>query len=155
MSEFEQCLGVLNKLFKKDYLFSFATAKDNIPSVRVVDAYYDDDAFWIVTYAKSKKVIDIESNPHVALCHNFYSFKGKAWNVGHPLSGNNAAIREKLMTVFQAWYFAHNNEADEDMCYVKFVPETGFFYHNGTGYKANFMKKEVETFPFESPVDLE
>jgi general stress protein 26 len=62
---------VLNELFGKDCPFSLATAKDNSPSVRVVDTYYDQEAFWIVTDAKSQKVIDIESNPNAALCHNF------------------------------------------------------------------------------------
>lgn len=155
MSDYAQCLGVLEELFRKDCLFSLATAKDNIPSVRVVDTYYEHEAFWIVTYAKSQKVIEIESNPNVALCHNFYSFRGKAFNVGHPLNENHKEIRAKLIVAFQPWYFAHNNEDDEHMCYVKFVPETGFFYQNGTGYKANFLKKEVEQFPFESPIDFE
>ena len=155
MSEYAQCVEILNELFRKDCLFSLATANDNIPSVRVVDTYYEYEAFWIVTYAQSKKVREIEHNPHAALCQNFYAFQGKACNVGHPLNERNADIREKLIAAFQPWYFAHNNEDDEQMCYVKFVPETGFFYQHGTGYTANFLKKTVETCPFESPIDVE
>ncbi len=150
---YEECLGVMTGLFGKDFMFSFATVKDNLPSVRVVDTYYDNEAFWIVTYSKSNKVIEIESNANVALCKNLYTFKGKAFNVGHPLDVKNREIREKLIKVFEPWYFLHNNEKDINMCYVKFVPETGFFYKDGTGYKANFMNKEAEKFPFESHID--
>ncbi|MGL1891627.1 MAG: pyridoxamine 5'-phosphate oxidase family protein [Spirochaetaceae bacterium] len=153
MSEYEKCLEVMIQLFKKDFMFSFATAKDNIPSVRIVDTYYYDGAFWIVTYSKSNKVKELESNANAALCKNLYTFKGKAFNVGHPLEEKNSEIREKLIKVYESWYFLHNNEKDKNMCYVKFVPETGFFYKNGTGYKANFINKEVECFPFEPHVE--
>ena len=40
----------------------------------VVDAYYEDGSFWIVTYGDSKKVSEITSNPNVAFCHNLFSF---------------------------------------------------------------------------------
>ncbi len=155
MSMYEQSLEIMKELFSKDFTFSFATAKDNIPSVRVVDTYYDNEAFWIVTYSKSNKVIEIESNPNAALCSDLYSFKGKAFNVGHPLNENNKEIREKLIKAFQPWYFKANNEDDENMCYLKFVPEEGFFYKNGTGYKPNFINKEVKKFPFETHIDFE
>lgn len=144
---------------KKVYLFYLSCSavtvffhllhhKDNIPSLRVVDTYYDDGIFWIVTYGKSTKVIQIESNSNAAIGKNFYSFTGKAYNAGHPLKEENKEIREKLIKVFEPWYFAHNNENDENMCYVKFKPEYGFFHKNGTGYKVNFIEKAVETFPF-------
>jgi hypothetical protein len=72
-----------------------------------------------------------------------------AYNIGHPLLTENSAIREKLMIVFDPWYFAHNNESDENMCYVKIVLKEGFFYKDGIGYKVNFQRKEAEQFPFD------
>lgn len=153
MDEYKNCLNVMTELFGKDFTFSFATAMDNIPSIRVIDTFYDNGAFWIVTYAKSNKVKEIESNPNAALCNNLYSFKGKACNVGHPLDAHNKEIRDKLIVAFETWYFAHNNENDENMCYVKFAPESGFFYKDGTGYKVNFLKNKAETFPFESHIE--
>lgn len=153
MSEYQQCLEIMTNLFSKDFPFNFATAKGNMPAVRVVDTYYDNEAFWIVTYSKSNKVIEIESNPNAALCSNLYSFKGKAFNVGHPLKESNKRIREKLIKVFESWYFIHNDENDENMCYVKFVPESGFFYKDGTGYKVNYVNKEVKKSLFESHIE--
>lgn len=155
MSDYMASLKVLEDLFSKDCTFNMATAKDNVPSVRVVDTYFDSGVFWIVTYANSNKVIELESNPNMALCDNLYSFKGKGYNTGHPLDAQNSEIREKLIKVFEPWYFAHNNEAHKNMCYVKFIPEKGFFFKDGTGYKADFEKKEVEAFPFESHLDDE
>ena len=83
MSTYEKSLSVLTELFAKDCQFSLATAKDNVPSLRVVDTYYQDGAFWIVTYGKSHKVQEIMGNPHVALCSGFYSFTGLAHHAGH------------------------------------------------------------------------
>lgn len=146
---------VLEDLFGKDCLFVLATAYNNEPSQRVVDVYYDNGVFWVVTYAKSKKVQEIEKNPNVSLCNSFQNFQCKAYNTGHPLNGQNKEIREKLIKVFEAWYFAHNNENDENMCYVKLEPTNGFFHKDGTGYKVDFINKKVETFPFNPAIAME
>lgn len=152
MNTFEKSVSVLQELFGKDYLFCLATCSNNVPSVRFIDTFYDDGAFYIVTYAKSQKVIELEQNPDVALTNELYRFTGKAYNLGHPLKESNKEMRDKLIKVFEPWYFAHNNEDDENMCYVKVVPETGFFYKDGTGYKVDFAKKEADEFPFSSDI---
>lgn len=113
-----------------------------------MDIYYHQEAFWIVTYATTKKVREIEGNPNVALCNHLYSFVGLAKNVGHPLLPDNGETRARLIQEFAPWYFAHNNEADEDMCYVKVALKAGFFYKDGTGYKVDFDSKTAEEFPF-------
>lgn len=101
MAAYEKSMRVLSDLFGRDCTFALATAKDNIPSLRVVDTYYEDGVFWVVTYAKSVKVQAIESNPAVAWCHDFQNFRGKAYNAGHPLREENKAIRETLTRVFE------------------------------------------------------
>ena len=93
-----------------------------------------------------------ESN--IALCNNFHTFKGKACNAGHPLKEENKAIREKLIRVFEPWYFAHNDENDEHMCYVKIVPESGVFHKDGTGYRVDFIGKTAEEFPFAPTIKM-
>ncbi|WP_010077397.1 hypothetical protein [Clostridium cellulovorans] len=82
------------------------------------------------------------------MCNKLYRFIGTAYNIGHPLLEENQAIREKLIKVFEPWYFAHNNENDENMCYVKIELKQGFFYKYGTGYKVDFENKKAEEFPF-------
>ncbi len=149
MNVYEKAMGVMNELFAKDYTFALATVKDNIPSVRFVDTYFDTDSFYIVTYAKSQKVKELVENINVALCNNLYRFDGLAYNVGHPLEPQNKEIRDKLIKVFEPWYFAHNNENDQDMCYVRVELKHGFFYKDGTGYKVDFVTKEAKESPFE------
>nr|WP_307990592.1 pyridoxamine 5'-phosphate oxidase family protein [uncultured Niameybacter sp.] len=148
MNVYEKSIQVLTELFSKDFTFSLATVQGDTPVVRVVDTYYDNNVFWIVTYANTNKVKEITANPKVALCNDFYSFKGKAFNVGHPLHKDNQEIREKLIEVFKPWYFAHNDENDEDMCYVKVELEYGFFYQDRKGYQVDFINKTAEEFPF-------
>lgn len=82
------------------------------------------------------------------MCNKLYRFSGTACNIGHPLSEKNHEIREKLIKVFEPWYFAHNNENDENMCYIKIELKQGFFYLDGTGYKVDFEKRKAEEFPF-------
>lgn len=154
MTAFEESLKVLGELFKRDYQFALSTCQNNIPSVRFVDTYYDDNAFWIVTYAKSRKVVEINENKNVALCNKCYSFDGKAYNVGHPLKEENKDIRSKLIKAFEPWYFKHNDEDDPNMCYVKIEIEHGFFYKDGMGYKVDFINKKAEKFPFEFDIVL-
>lgn len=148
MGSYEESLRVMEHLFQKDTQFALATVKDEVPSLRFVDVYYEDAAFYIVTYGKSRKVQEITENPNVALCKNLYSFQGKASNIGHPLQEENKEIRKHLVNAFEPWYFEHNNEEDQQMCYVKVELTNGFFYEKGTAYRVDFLKKEVESFPF-------
>lgn len=146
---YNESLMVMNELFAKDYTLALATSRENVPSVRFVDTFYDDGAFYIVTHAKSQKVVEIEANSSVSLCNKLYRFSGIANNIGHPLAEQNKNIREKLIKVFESWYFAHNNENDEAMCYVKVELEQGFYYKDGTGYKVNFLQQKADKFPFD------
>lgn len=148
MNVYEEGLGVLETLFAKDYQFALATSNDNIPAVRFIDTFYDNGAFYIVTYGKSQKVKEIENNPVVALSKDLYHFTGIARNIGHPLSKQNLKIREKLIKIFEPWYFAHNNENDENLCYIRVDLKNGLFYKDGTGYKVDFDSKTAEKFPF-------
>ncbi len=148
MTDYQQSLEVMRQLFQKDCTFVLATAKNNVPSQRVVDAYFYNGEFWIVTYAKSNKFLEISQNPNVSLCNNFHIFQGKAYNEGHPLLSQNKEIRENLIKVFEVWYFAHNDENDENMCYIKVVPQKGFFHKDGKGYGVDFINQRVKIIPF-------
>ncbi len=149
MSNYEKAIMVMNDLFAKDYQFALATVEGNKPSVRIVDTYYESGSFYIVTYAQSQKVQELTENPKVSLCNDMYRFDGNAMNIGHPLKPDNKELREKLIKVFEPWYFAHNNEDDENMCYVKIELSKGFFYKDGSGYRVDFHTKEAEEIPFE------
>lgn len=148
MNRYEKAMQVMSELFAKDHQFAMATVNGDRPSVRFVDAFYDEGSLYVVTYLKSRKVQEINDHSQVALCKNLYRFSGNAYNIGHPLSSDNREIREKLIKVFEPWYFEHNNENDENMCYLKIELDEGFFYKDGVGYKLNFHSKRTEEFPF-------
>lgn len=46
MDKYESSLQVLERLFARDYQFALATTKDTVPSVRFVDTYHRDGAFY-------------------------------------------------------------------------------------------------------------
>ncbi|WP_238859477.1 pyridoxamine 5'-phosphate oxidase family protein [Clostridium sp. YIM B02569] len=148
ITSYENSLNILEVLFAKDYQFALATSNDNISSVRFVDTFYDNGAFYIVSYAKSQKVQEIEKNNKISMCNKLYRFTGIAHNIGHPLLEKNYGIRAKLIKAFEPWYFKHNNENDENMCYVKIELKQGFFYKDGTGYKVDFENRQAEEFTF-------
>lgn len=60
MNQYESALNIMEKLFAKDCQFSLATVDGDIPSVRIIDAYFMNGAFYIVTYANTRKMIEIE-----------------------------------------------------------------------------------------------
>lgn len=148
MTTYEKSLAVLTELFGRDYQFALATSKENVPSVRVVDTFYEDGAFYMVTYKTSQKAMEISANERVALCEKLYRFSGTAHCIGHPLQEENSRIRRKLIHAFEPWYFKHNDENDANMCYIKMEPDHGFFYKDGTGYNVDFQKQTAEEFPF-------
>ena len=150
MNKYDECLKVMEELFARDSFFALATAKDNIPSVRYIDTYYKDGAFYIVTHESLGKVQELTSNPNVALCHFGSRFNGVAKNIGHPLDERNKEIREILIKEFEPWYFPHNNEEDKGMCYVKVDLTEGSFQkgeHDETIYKIDFKNKTGEIIP--------
>ncbi len=75
MSKYEEGLQLIEERCGngKDNLISLATIGMEVnddgkpqPYVRDVDAYYEDGAFYVVTYAKSSKMLQIAQNPDVA-----------------------------------------------------------------------------------------
>lgn len=148
MEIYENAMKLMAELFSRDYQFAMATMADNTPSLRFIDTYFDNGAFYGVTYANTNKMKEIAANPNVALCsRKGYLFSGKAYNIGHPLLPENSEIRSKLVKAFEPWYFKHNNEKD-DICILKIEPLSGFVHKDGIGYNINFIEKTVETAPF-------
>ena len=148
MNVYEEGLQVMEKLFAKDCAFALATAAAGAPDVRMVDVFYDDGSFYIVTHENSAKARQIAETPAVSFCAQCFRFYGEAKSVGHPLKPENAGIRAKLVRAFAPWYFRHNDENDEGMCYLRAELKKGFFYCDGTGYDMNFADKTAQSFPF-------
>ena len=97
MKNFENAMKIMVERFAKDSLIAVATTDGERLYNRIVDAYYENGAFYISTHALSNKVKQIEANPEVAVCAiDWFSGHGKGKNLGWVLDPQNAEIREKI-----------------------------------------------------------
>ena len=111
----EEIEAVLKERFGKDSLISLATSRDNMPSVRTVDAYYDNKSFYVLTHALSNKMKQIEANPNVAISGEWFTGRGQGINLGYFCKEINREIADKMRSYFAAWIDnGHNNFDDEN-----------------------------------------
>ncbi len=120
MNQFNDAIKILSERFGKDSLISIATMDGSRPSVRTVDAYYEDGAFYVVTYALSNKMKQIGVNPEVAICGEWFTAHGIGENLGYVREESNEAMMTKLREAFVAWYSnGHVNENDPNTCLLR------------------------------------
>ena len=131
--------AILNERFGKDSLLALATSADNKPSVRTVDAYYEDGSFYVITYAKSGKMQQIAQNPAVALCGEWFTADGTAVNMGWFQKPENKEMAAKLTQAFAAWINnGHNNFEDENTIILRIRLTHGVLLSNGTRFEIDF-----------------
>ena len=130
---------ILQERFGKDSIVALATAVGNIPYVRNVDAFYEDGAFYVLTYGLSGKMQQIEQNPAVAISGEWFTAQGKGVNLGYFGKPENAAIANKMKEVFSAWIDnGHNNFEDTNTCILCIQLTGGVLYANGARYEIDF-----------------
>ncbi|MCL1822696.1 MAG: pyridoxamine 5'-phosphate oxidase family protein [Oscillospiraceae bacterium] len=152
MSKYENAIKLMEQKFSQDSLISVATmAKSGkSPEVRIVDAYYEDGAFYAVTYTLSNKMREIEQNNAVAVCGDWFKAKGTGENLGWVMEERNAEMMSKLRKAFSKWYtMGHVNEKDPNTCLLKIkLSECILADHERTygddEYKINFLNKTVQ-----------
>lgn len=130
---------IMDERFGCDTLLSLATVEDGIPSVRIVNSFYEEGAFYIVTYALSNKMRQIEKNPTAAVCGEWFTAHGIGENLGHVRAEKNEEIMSKLRAVFSEWYDnGHTNEEDPNTCLLRIRLTDGVLFHHGTRYDIDF-----------------
>lgn len=133
---------ILNERFGHDTLLSIATAVDNIPYVRIVNSYYEDGAFYTITYALSNKMKQIKKNTTVAVCGEWFTAHGIGENLGWVKDEKNTDIIQKLRAVFADWYDnGHTNEEDRNTCILKITLTNAVLFNNGTKYNIDFTRE--------------
>ena len=65
--------AILTERFGQDTVIALATQEGDRPSVRKVDGYYEDGAFYVITYGLSAKMRQIAQNPRVGVCGDWFS----------------------------------------------------------------------------------
>jgi general stress protein 26 len=110
----------------------------------VVDALYEDGAFYVVTWAKSSKMQQIAKNPAVAVCGEWFTAHGVGVNLGHVLAPENAEMMGKLRAAFAQWYDnGHTNEADPNTVLLKINLTDAILFHQGERFEIDFLNTEV------------
>ena len=130
---------IMNERFGKDNLVALATVEDGKPFVRAVNAYYEDGSFYVVTYALSNKMRQIEQCGDVALCGEWFTAVGVGVNLGHVLAENNLKRIEQLREVFASWYSeGHVDESDPNTCLLRIRLTDGVLFSNGERFEIDF-----------------
>ena len=125
--------AILQERFHKDSLLALATACNNVPAVRTVDAVYIEGSFYIVSHGLSGKMQQIAQNPAVALCGDWFTGQGVAENLGHVLLPENAPVMVTLREAFAAWYGnGHVNESDPNTILLRVRLTGGVVFRQGT-----------------------
>ena len=131
--------AILLERFGKDSIIALATAVDNIPYVRSVDAFYENGVFYVLTHGLSSKMQQIEQNPAVALSGEWFTAQGKGLNLGYFGKADNLHIANKMKQVFSAWLDnGHNNFDDTNTCILCIKLTNGILFSNGTRYEIDF-----------------
>jgi len=117
------------------------------PAARLVNAFYENGAFYTVTYATSTKMQQIAKNPEVAICIIVEKFTadGIGENLGWVCDDKNAEIMAKVRPIFAAWYNDANNDEDPNTCLLRVRLTKGMWYdaHTGARTVVDFASKKV------------
>lgn len=106
---------IMRERFGGDALMALATCRENIPSVRTVNATYLEGCFYIITHGLSRKMEDIQKNPTVALSGEWFTCHGTAKCLGWFGREENKDLAVHLRQAFASWIDnGHNNFADEN-----------------------------------------
>ncbi len=128
--------AIMKERFGKDTVIALATAEDGIPYVRNVNAYYEDGAFYIITYALSNKMKQLEKNPVAAIAGEWFTAHGKGVNLGWFGKKENREVSGKLRDAFHEWIDNGHNDFDDENTIILCIELTdGLLLSHGTRYE--------------------
>lgn len=132
----EEAEAIMKERFEKDTVIALATAEDGIPYVRNVNAYYEDGAFYIITYALSNKMKQLEKNPVAAIAGEWFTAHGKGVNLGWFGKKENREVAGKLRDAFHEWIDNGHNDFDDENTIILCIELTdGLLLSHGTRYE--------------------
>ncbi|SCG82524.1 hypothetical protein DW1_0917 [Proteiniborus sp. DW1] len=158
MSKYENAIKLMEEFCGngKDNLVALATisltpnaAGNPRPSVRMVNAYYEDGMFYISSASWKNKTLEIEKNNEVSICGlDLFTAKGTAENLGWVKDEKNAEIRAKMKKYFE-WFEDHASEDSPDSIVLRITLTEGTITDNEQKYgewqyKVDFINKTAE-----------
>ena len=130
---------ILKERFGRDTIIALATTENGIPHVRYVNAYYEDGAFYVITYGLSNKMRQIGQNPDVAIAGEWFTAHGKGINLGYFGKDENGEIADELKKAFAEWIDnGHNDFSDVNTCILCIRLTDGILFSHGTRYDIDF-----------------
>lgn len=127
--------SLLSERFGKDTVVALATIENDAPRVRYVNAYYENGAFYIITYALSDKMRQLAKNPSAAIAGEWFTAQGRGENLGWFGSRENREIAEKLRKAFAAWIDnGHNDFNDKNTVILRVELTGGLLMSHGRRY---------------------
>ena len=137
MSKFSQeAEQVMMERFGKDTIIALATVNNETPYVRYVNAYYENGAFYIITYALSNKMQHIKENSVVAIAGDWFTAHGKGVSLGYLEKEENCEITEKLKKVFAEWIDNGDTDFNDENTIILRVELTdALLFSHGTRYE--------------------
>ena len=131
--------SIMVERFGVDNVMTLATVEDGKPFARYVNAYYEDRSFYIITHELSNKMKQINKNPKVAICGEWFSAQGNGINLGYFGKEDNRQIAEKLREVFVSWIDnGHNDFTDVHTCILKVELTKGTLFSHGERFDIEF-----------------
>ena len=110
--------------------------ENEVPYVRYVNAYYENGAFYVITYALSNKIKHMEQNSHVAIACDWFTAHGKGICLGYFGKEENQEIAKKLKEVFAEWIDnGHTDFTDENTIILCVELTDGVLLSHGTRYE--------------------
>ena len=135
----KQAEEIMVERFGKDNVIALATVENGKPYVRSVNAFYENKAFYIITYALSNKIRQIRDNPVVAISGEWFTGHGVGINLGYFGKVENTEIAEKLRAAFASWINnGHNDFNDENTCILCIRLTDGLLLSHGRRFDIDF-----------------
>ena len=127
---------IMIERFGKDTIIALATTEQETPYVRYVNAYYENGAFYIITYALSNKMQHIKNNSVVAIAGEWFTAHGTGVSLGWFKKEENHTIAEKLKDVFSEWIDnGHMDFDDENTVILRVELADAVLLSHGTRYE--------------------
>lgn len=158
MCKYEKAIKLMDEFCGngKDNIIALATislstnsVENPSPSVRMVDAYYEDGVFYVSSASWKNKTLEITKNNQVSVCGlDLFASQGIAENLGWVKDEKNSEIREKMKKYFK-WFDDHGNEDSKDSIVLRITLTEGIITDNEQKYgewqyKVDFLNKTAE-----------
>lgn len=133
--------AILTQRFGSDSLIALATCVQNVPSVRTVDAFYENGCFYVLTHSLSGKMQQVKKNPVCAISGDWFTAQGTGEDLGWFGRPENHPIADRMRTVFAAWINnGHSDLNDPNTCILCIRLKTAVLFADGKRYPLEYAE---------------